>query len=716
MKDRAFVFALLALALILGLAYRDWREFQNARDIVRETDQSLRHIETILSTMKDAETGQRGFVLTGDESYLVPYSQAVKNITGQLNSARSDMLRNSSHQAAFHQLELAIADKLGELQLPIELRRAGRFDLAVDHIQRGKGKRAMDSIRDLSTAMEESLEHELERRSRQAAAQTRNARLVSVSASCSLFLLVALATIKFRKEKEAAEAANRTKSTFLANMSHELRTPLNAIIGYSEMLLEEAEDSGRTELLPDVHKILTAGRHLLELINAVLDLSKIEAGRMELSLENFSVATLVSEVMEVIGPQVEKNDNRLRVTIDPGITGMLSDQTKVRQSLLNLLSNAGKFTSHGTVSLDVELPGNGTVAFVVSDTGVGMRPDQLARLFEPFVQADSSTSRKFGGTGLGLVISRRFARMMGGDITASSEEGKGSRFTLVLPLRVEGERDKAFAGQPDALSPGGGAGTVLVIDDEPAVHEILRRTLGRYGFRTEGAFNGEDGLRMARRIHPQAITLDVMMPGMDGWAVLAALKSEGELADIPVVMLTIVDNRNLGYALGASDYLTKPIDRERLVSVLLRYRGGAPATALVVEDDPASREMLRRILENHGWVVLEANNGREALEHLVGERGGTRPGIVLLDLMMPEMDGFEFLAEMHTHPEWVSIPVIVITAKELTPEDRARLNGHVSRVIEKGKYQRDELLEHVSSLVNSRLRPGVAGSAPASRE
>jgi hypothetical protein len=697
-KDRAFLSALIALSLILGLAYWDWRAFQNAADSVRETDRSLRYIETILSTMRDAETGQRGFVITGDEEYLQPYTRALREAATELADPRAARLRQSPHGAAFAELEVTIAEKFRELKVPIELRRQNQPELVDDAIRNGRGKRSMDSIRDLCAAMQDSLRHELEQRNRAAAAQTLNARLVSASASCLLFLLVALTTIKFRNEKEAAEAANETKSTFLANMSHELRTPLNAIIGYSEMLLEEAEDSGGTALVPDVRKILTAGRHLLELINAVLDLSKIEAGKMELCLESFGVPDLVADVASVIRPQLEKNGNTFEISVDPAVTLMLSDQTKVRQALFNLLSNAGKFTSGGRVSLEVRpIPGP-RIAFIVADTGVGMNPGQVARLFEPFVQADSSTSRKYGGTGLGLVISRRFARLLGGDITVASEEGKGSQFTLVLPQTLDVNRGKAYF--PPGALPSANAGTVLVIDDDPAVHEILARTLNRHGLRTEEAFNAEDGLRLARKIRPQAITLDVMMPGMGGWAVLTALKSDPELADIPVVMLTVVDDKNLGYTLGAAEYLTKPIDRALLARVLLRFRNKASTTALVVEDDAVSKEMVRRTLESAGWIVVEAHNGREALERLAD----SQPGIVLLDLMMPEMDGFEFLSEMHAHKEWSSIPVIVVTAKDLTAVDRARLNGHVSRVLQKGKYGRDELLEHVSQLVSARVR------------
>jgi signal transduction histidine kinase/CheY-like chemotaxis protein len=699
LKDRAFFFALAALALILSLAVWDWRQFQTAGQTVQDTEQAIGHIESILSTMKDAETGVRGYVITGDEAYLEPYNRALPQLAKELASPLSESMRHSAHHAAFAQLEQAISDRLAALRIPLDLRRRNEAEAAADAIRGGRGKRAMDSIRALCGAMEESLQHQLQSRNRAAGKQTLNARLISASASCLLFLLVALATIKMRNEKRAAELANQTKSTFLANMSHELRTPLNAIIGYSEMLLEEAEDTGGTALIPDVNKILTAGKHLLELINAVLDISKIEAGKMELHLEDFSIPALVSEVVAVIRPLVEKNGNTISATVDPGLTTMRADQTKLRQSLYNLLSNAGKFTSGGTVALEVKPVPGSRIAFEVSDTGVGMTPEQAEKLFEPFVQADSSTSRKFGGTGLGLVISRRFARMMGGDITVASEEGKGSRFMLVLPqtftmstgnLALDGERG----------APAAGAGTVLVIDDEPAVHEIMQRTLVRYGLRTESAFSGEEGLRLARKVHPQAITLDVMMPGMDGWAVLAALKSDPELADIPVVMLTIVDNKNLGYTLGAAEYLTKPIDRERLAGVLLRYRGNAATTALVVEDDEVSREMVRRLLENEGWIVIEAHNGREALDRLAT----SHPGIVLLDLMMPEMDGFGFLDEMHAHKEWASIPVVVLTAKDLSDEESRRLNGHVSRVLQKGTYQLNELVEYVSQLVSARVR------------
>jgi GAF domain-containing protein/CheY-like chemotaxis protein len=501
------------------------------------------------------------------------------------------------------------------------------------------------------------------------------------------------------------EVADRHKSEFLANMSHELRTPLNAIIGYSEMLQEDAADLGAGELTDDLKRINAAGKHLLELINAVLDLSKIEAGKMELYLESFEIGGLVRDIAAVIQPLAAKNANRLDLRCPEEIGTMRADLTKVRQALFNLLSNACKFTDRGTIALAVarELrEDQDWVVFSVSDTGIGMTPEQLARLFEVFSQADAATTRKYGGTGLGLALSRRLCRMMGGDVTVESEAGRGSTFTIRLPARVAEAIEEPAAPAPlaDHLPPG--VGTVLVIDDEAAVRDLMQRFLIKEGFRVVTAASGEEGLRWARELRPDAITLDVMMPGMDGWAVLSALKADPDVAEIPVIMLTIVDDRNLGYALGASDYLTKPIDRERLVSVLKQHRRDRPV--LVVDDDAEVRQLLRRTLESEGFAIVEAENGRVALERLRGEP----PSLILLDLMMPEMDGFEFVAALRRHEGWRAIPVVVITARDLSREDRERLNGHVEKILQKGTYDRDQLLAEVRELVASsvaRRRP-----------
>ncbi len=520
--------------------------------------------------------------------------------------------------------------------------------------------------------------------------------------------------------KEAAEQANRTKSAFLANMSHELRTPLNAIIGYSEMLQEEAEDEGQEDFVPDLKKIHGAGKHLLALINDILDLSKIESGKMELYLESFDVKTLITDVKSTIHPLVEKNANALEVNFPADLDHMYADVTRVRQVLFNLLSNASKFTEHGTITLDVRREGprdGGWITFAVKDTGIGLTPEQLGKLFQAFTQADASTSRKYGGTGLGLVISRRFCQMMGGDITVESEYGNGSCFTVKLPMRVT-DRKLDVAVPPAkivpvpapaaaaAASPAEGAvTTVLVVDDDQNARELMERGLAREGFRVITAPGGEEGLRLAKQFHPDVITLDVLMPGMDGWAVLRAIKNDPEVADIPVIMVTMVDDKDMGHALGAADYLPKPIDRDRLATLLRKYQCH-PGPVLVVEDDPATREMMRRTLEQDGWQVMEAENGRVALERV----GESAPALILLDLMMPEMDGFEFVAELRKNDDWRAIPIVVVTAKDVSPEDRLRLDGNVKKIFQKAALTREELAREIRTLARS----GAPSSAGAS--
>jgi len=497
------------------------------------------------------------------------------------------------------------------------------------------------------------------------------------------------------RARSAAEEANSAKSQFLANMSHELRTPLNAIIGYSEMLAEEVADIGHEELAPDLEKIRTAGRHLLALINDILDLSKIEAGKTELFIEEFDVAAMIDDVTTTIRPLVAKNANRLDVRVG-AVGSMRADLTKVRQMLLNLLSNACKFTQHGTISIEAErVPSAGgaeDVVFRVRDSGIGMTPAQMDKLFEAFSQAESSTSKKYGGTGLGLAISRKFARMMGGDITVASEAQHGSVFTTRIPAAVR--EPEAVESRP-ATAGTGHAGTVLVIDDNAEARELIRRVLVGEGFRVIEAADGVAGLDLARRDPPDAITLDVLMPHVDGWSVLAELKADAALCDVPVIMVTMLDDQRLGFALGATEYLTKPLDRERLRALMARYRRDGAHDVLVIEDDADTRQLLRRQLEGEGWRVEEAENGRAGLEAV----GRKEPSLILLDLMMPVMDGCQFAAELRRHEAWRRIPVVVITAKELTAAERKALNGDVQGVLQKGALHGEELLRSLRELV-----------------
>ena len=549
-----------------------------------------------------------------------------------------------------------------------------------------------------------------------------NARLVRDETGKPLYYEGIVKDISDRKQaaaelfqaKEAAEAASHAKSQFLANMSHELRTPLNAIIGYSEMLQEDAADIGCEEIVPDLEKIRGAGKHLLGLINDILDISKIEAGKMDLYLETFRIPDLVTEVQATVQPLVDKNGNQLVLQVEAGLDTMHADLTKVRQALFNLLSNASKFTEKGTITLTIEAQPSDLlnpdspplVLFRVSDTGIGMTTEQVSKLFQAFTQADASTTRKYGGTGLGLAISRRFCQMMGGDITVVSEAGQGSTFTIYLPKTVDEARKELVLPRPTSsnspLRQAPKRATVLVIDDDPTVRDLMARYLIKEGFEVETASGGQEGLHLAKKLLPDAITLDVMMPKMDGWTVLSALKADPELAAIPVIVLTLVDNKELGFALGAADYLSKPIDYKRLASLLAQYQPRSQNNAsrgqvLIAEDDSATREMFRRILVKEGWTVTEAENGRIALDSVADNI----PNLILLDLMMPEMDGFQFIHELRRRPEYRQIPIVVITAMDLTPMDHLQLNGYVEQILQKGSYSRDDLLREVRDLVTA---------------
>jgi PAS domain S-box-containing protein len=510
--------------------------------------------------------------------------------------------------------------------------------------------------------------------------------------------------------RRGAEGANRAKSQFLANMSHELRTPLNAIIGYSEMLQEEAEDAGLDSFVSDLGKIHTAGKHLLALINDVLDLSKIEAGKMDLVLETFDISEMLDEVRMTIGPMVARNSNTLTIEREADLGMMHADLVKVRQMLLNLLSNACKFTEQGTITVRAQRMGRqGSEQLEVSvrDSGIGMTPEQLGRLFESFSQAESSTSRRYGGTGLGLALTRRFGEMMGGTVTVESTPGSGSTFTMRLPLNVSPARRGTTAMRAidiPELQGDGSAGTVLIIDDDPDARRLLRTVLANDGFRVVEATDGVTGLDLARAERPDAITLDILMPGMDGWEVLQRIRADESLLDVPVIMLSVLHEQQLALALGATEYVTKPIDRSQLRRILRQQRGLAEGgTVLLVEDDPAVRRTFRSGLEREGWKVIEAENGRVALEQLAH----TTPALILLDLMMPVMDGAEFVAELRKVDAWRSIPVVVVTAKDLSREERERLNGHVSDVLTKGSYSQLDLVRDIRLLMRRRSTPGT---------
>lgn len=537
--------------------------------------------------------------------------------------------------------------------------------------------------------------------------------------------LVRQRTEDLARARDQAVEASRAKSAFLANMSHELRTPLNAVIGYSEMIAEDARINGHTRYLEDARRICTSGQHLLQLINDVLDLSKIESGKMELHLEKFDLRTVLNEVALQIRPMIDKNQNRLELILDSNLSIMEADLTKIRQIVSNLLSNSAKFTEAGTITLRaqcIQHYGLDWVLLSVTDTGIGMTEQQMKHLFVEFTQGDSSTTRKYGGTGLGLAITRRFCEMMGGQIQVSSSQSKGSTFTVQLPSAVIGPkidpRQIRFSPDPDGhYKRRQKISRVLVIDDDPFARDLLERFLTREGFFADVATDGKTGLVLAREHKPDVIVLDVKMPDMDGWSVLSKLKSEASLANIPVVMLTMSDNQELSLALGAADFLPKPIERQRLLDVLLRHvRGHSDSRprshVLIVEDDPVNRDLLRNLLQREELTVSTANNGREALLIMQTKL----PDIIFLDLLMPVMDGFQFLAEMQRNPAWIGIPVVTLTAVDLSKEQKDQLHGQVEVLLDKRELNPIELLQKLREVVVHFVRSPVTQSQTTAKQ
>jgi signal transduction histidine kinase/DNA-binding response OmpR family regulator len=523
--------------------------------------------------------------------------------------------------------------------------------------------------------------------------------------------------------KLEAEAANKEKSQFLANMSHELRTPLNAIIGYSELLYDEAGDTGNAALAGDLVRIVSSGRHLLSLINNVLDLSKIEAGKMQLFLDDYDLSQIVTDVIDTVRPLIAGNGNQLSVECDEHIGSIYVDAAKLKQALINILGNATKFTRDGDIALRVErVPGDVAeqILFRVTDTGIGISEEKQKILFKSFTQADESTTREYGGTGLGLAISRSLCRLMGGDITLRSQQGVGSEFTIQIPARMQGLDESGDALVADEVrarqaSPEMGrlldsrsekdigerrekTSIILVIDNDSSVKDLLGRSIGSDGFHIEVACGGKKGLERAEDIRPDLILLDVVLSDMSGWSVLSQLKQNPALVHVPVIMHSMIDERSTAATLGAADYIIKPAERDALVGCVrrnLRLQEGV--RMLLLDADVDSRRLTRMVFENEGWSVIEGGDGEVGLirvaEHL--------PSAIVVDLNMPRMNDVKFLERLSSTPEWKAIPVLALTARPIDDEGRDQLLKYVDMVIEKGPYSLDALLRRLRELTGS---------------
>jgi signal transduction histidine kinase/DNA-binding response OmpR family regulator len=519
--------------------------------------------------------------------------------------------------------------------------------------------------------------------------------------------------------KEEAEAAARAKSEFLANMSHEIRTPLNAILGYGEILQFEARKLNRPDFVEDLRAIEFAGRNLLSLINEILELSKIQAGKMEIYLESFDLSALIEEVISTVKPLAQKKNNKLEVIKQGLPSSMYSDSSRIRQILLNLLGNSCKFTSNGEIHLTISgkmVDGVKWVYFTVGDTGIGIEPEKISGLFEEFAQADSSTTRKHGGTGLGLTISKRLSILLGGDVQASSELGKGASFTILIPEDVSqiksfekeavsrwSEWADRFLDEDPGFNPDDkqekmsdfnfdfNVDQVLVVCGDEVVCNLMKRFLEKEGCKVEVTDDGEQGLVLAEQGHPLVIILDAMVKGLDGAEVLSQIKQNPTLENTPVILLSEVE---AGPGMkGADEFLSKPLDWDRFISIFKKYRTKpADFSIMIVEDDAINRVALTRILNKGGWSVSEAIDGPSAFKLLAEDN---IPDMILLDLVLPEMNGFEFITRLRQNQSWKNIPIIVNSAKDLTQEEKGRLQGDVVKILKKGDVTCGELLQEV---------------------
>jgi signal transduction histidine kinase/CheY-like chemotaxis protein len=512
--------------------------------------------------------------------------------------------------------------------------------------------------------------------------------------------LIDARTSEMETARDEARDASDQKTKFFANMSHELRTPLNAILGYGEMLYEDCEDLGYDDLLPDLKKITSSGTHLLSLINNILDLSKIEAGKMELFVTSFEIENMVQTIKDVSEPLAAKNDNGFVINLDGAMGSMSQDETKLRQCLTNFLSNGFKFTKNGTVTLDVKARTEGEVEFVdfaVIDTGAGMSPEGVAKVFEEYTQAERSTSANYGGTGLGLPISKKFAEMMGGDVIVTSEEGVGSVFTMSVPRECPEYNEDEVEG--NVINLDDQDNLVVLVDDDVAMHDLIKRTISKLNLTLLGATNSEKGMELIREVKPKLILLDVLMPGRDGWSLLKECKTDKELKDIPVIMISQLNQSNLASSLGANDYLTKPIDRTHFINTLKRILGSDTQNqkVLVIDDDKDVRELLSRLLKDAGYRPIDARDGKEGLERTKDE-----PALIILDLEMPRMDGFEFLDNyIKDVPEDKRAPVLVFSGKDLTDVQEDLLKERVIGLVKKDDVSMDNLSKMIQGIVKN---------------
>ncbi len=503
---------------------------------------------------------------------------------------------------------------------------------------------------------------------------------------------------ELEEKSKQLEIASRHKSEFLANMSHELRTPLNAIIGFSDVLLEKMFGELNAKQTDYLQDILGSGRHLLALINDILDISKVEAGHMILERTQFALADVLQNGLRMMHDRAGRRGITLQLELDPAMGPMEADERMVKQVVVNLLSNAVKFTPDGG-QIDVRAQRKeGEIWVSVRDTGIGIAPEDQTRIFDEFQQARSGTAKLEEGTGLGLTLSRKFVELHGGRIWVESEVGAGSTFTFTLPVRTRPDETSLEAMPTHLAGP-----TVLLVEDDARAIELLTLYLTADNFNVVVARDGSEGLMLAHRLHPSAIILDLMLPRVDGWDFLAQAKADSDIANIPVIIVSILDERGKGIALGAAEYLVKPVDRNYLLdavhhlTLIPKRSSDSSAKVLVIDDDLLAIELVEAVLQPEGYTILRATNG----EHGIALAQQEAPSMIILDLLMPGIDGFAVVEQLRASRSTASIPIIVLTAKTMTREEKERLNGQISLLAQKAEFNRAAFVASVRAFVTT---------------
>jgi signal transduction histidine kinase/DNA-binding response OmpR family regulator len=728
----------LSLLLVAGLLYRNTRGFIEASQWVSHTHEVLAELEGTLSSVADAQTATRGYIITGQEAFLEPYQAAAPAVRAHVDRLKSLTADNPDQRRRVVMLGGAVAEKLDSLQENIDARRQKGFEAARQRVATGIGTKQMNTVRVIVSEMKQEEEDLLRRRNLDFQSSSRKITLAFSSALFLEFLLLGIvyyllqrditerkrmeeATLRLNAELAATngqledrnrevEHATRLKSKFLASMSHELRTPLNAIVGFSDLLAEQTAGQLNDKQKRFVNHIKQGSSHLLQLINDILDLSKIEAGQLELHCEDFHVAETLPEVLSTIRPLAMEKNIRVGQELET-ISPVFADRVRFKQILYNLLSNAVKFTPKGG-RIDINcLQIENFVCVSVTDTGIGIRAEDQAVVFEEFRQVEGNTGAPSEGTGLGLAITKRLVEQQGGKISLESETGKGSRFTFTLPTGSKMSSDMLSVGEPANASTASAASRekpmILVVDDEAPARELLASYL-ESEYQIVMAESGAEAVKIAQQLRPDAITLDVMMPDGNGFETLVELTKTPETANIPIIIVSIVDQKQVGFALGAADYLIKPIRKPVLLETIRKHvlpHADDDTEILLVDDDPKTLELLEEALRSAGYDTQSVQSGARALEVLSSKLVSA----VLLDLLMPGMDGFEVIRHVREQPTLKELPIFVMTAKTLTPEEIALLGRDTKALFQKNGSWQQQLMVEVGRVVQGRKRAKSAG-------